>query len=86
MSFKARIHDEMINNIHLDISIICRYRPTLVRTGQLCYGGNRKLIDRQNMRKTYFQFFLEDVAWFTRMEGKYPGLDNFSPKDYINKS
>ena len=74
-----------INSIlayYLDIPIICRYRPTLVRTGQLCYGGNRKLIDRQNMRKTYFQFFLEDVAWFTRMEGKYPGLDNFSTKDY----
>ena len=46
-----------INSIigyYLDIPIISRYRPTMERTGQLCYGGERKVIDRGNMRRRIF--------------------------------
>jgi hypothetical protein len=74
-----------INSIlgyYLDIHIISRYRPVMARTGQLCYGGDIKLIDRGNMRKTYLQYFLEDVAWYTKIERQYSEVDRWSSKEY----
>ena len=57
----------------------------MAKTGQLCYGGLKKVIDRGNMRKNYFQFFLEDVAWYTRMENMYNDVDVWSQKEYYRK-
>ena len=77
-----------INSIlgyYLDISIISRYRPNMAKTGQQCYGGESRILDRQNVRKTYFQCFLEDVAWFTKMESIYDGIETWSQKEYYKK-
>ena len=74
-----------INSIigyYLDIQVTTRYRTNMARTGQLCYGGNVNVIERGNMRKTYLQYFLEDVAWYTKIERQYNNLDRWSPKEY----
>ena len=70
---------------YLDIAITSRYRPGMARTGQLCYGGDKKVINRGNMRKTYFQHFLEDLGLFTIIENKYDGVDRWSQKEYYCK-
>ena len=70
---------------YLDIAITSRYRPGMARTGQLCYGGDKKVINRGNMRKTYFQHFLEDSGLFTIIENKYDGVDRWSQKEYYCK-
>jgi hypothetical protein len=70
---------------YLDIPITSRYRPTMRRTGQVCYGGEKKVIDRGNMRKTFFQYFLDDIVWFTRMEHKFNSIDHWSQKDYYKQ-
>ena len=77
-----------INSIlgyYLDIPIISRYRPNMAKTGQVCYGGAKKVIDRGNMRKSYFQCFLEDIAWYTKMEDMYIGVDTWSQKEFYKK-
>ena len=57
----------------------------MARTGQLCYGGVSQIIERGNMRKTYLKYFLEDVAWYTKMENMYQGVDRWSQKEYYKK-
>lgn len=56
------------------------------KSGQVCYGGTKKLFDRGNMRKIYFQFFLEDIAWYTNFESKYNNVKQWSPNEYYKAS
>ena len=70
---------------YLDIPVKSRYRPNMVHTGQICYGGRVKMIDRHNVRKNYFQYFLQDIVWYSGMEHKYLYIDNYSAKEYYIK-
>ena len=57
----------------------------MAKTGQLCYGGDKNVICRGDMRKTYFQHFLEDFGWYTKMESMYNGVDRWSQKEFYSK-
>lgn len=74
-----------IINYYLEIPTIGRYRPNMVRSDQMCYGGEKRIIDRGDMRKNFFSCFLEDIGWYTNYENKYPEVESWSQKEYYEK-